>query len=425
MSEGIIVKTDSKELRPKGCAPLFRGAAALCLFLALWGSICGMADLPAQAALPLLSGGLLAAAPVLSPEGKRRGRTLLGLGLLAGLLLLLLRPGVFLDGCKYLLNRLFAASEARQSYVYEKFAVGEAWAALRFALLPLGLFSGCACGGSRRGLGAAVFFFLLCGGAAWLGVSPPQPWPVLLILALTLQGLLPREGSPSCRAVLGVLAALAALCAAVFLLFPGEDAALSAWEETARDRLSRQSVAYVELPSAQPTAPPERDPIDLSLFQTEDTPGALWGAGFLWSRPLSAPAVILLFALVLFVPAIFSDWTKKRRERNRAGLEVENIPAAVRSGFRYALRWLTLGGLPPENRLYGSYAPAVEALFSPELRRQYEAVLPLWREAAYSEHPMTEAQRAEMRRFAEQARETVWAGLGKRGRFLARYIYAL
>ncbi len=434
MTQGIVLKTESKALRPNGSRWFLPGAAALCLYFALWGCLWDMAGASSLCFLPLAAGGVLAAVLVLTPTsaGKwcDRRRWLLAAGGLAALLILV-RPAVFWDGCKLLLNRLFAASEARQSYTYEMFSVRSGGGALFYALLSLGLLSGTVWGGAirygRRWL-CVLPILLLCAAGAYLGVSPRWPWLALLALALVLVFLAPAgESSPSvpAPAAMAVLLALGAVCAAVLLAFPGEDAALSAWEETARDRLAAQTVAYVEAEPSTSTPPPQREKPEPDFFQLEGAPGTLGGFDLPWSRPLSALLVILFFALLLFLPAILSDRLKRKREKNRAWMEEENVPAAVRAGFLYSLRWLKLGGMTPANIPFSGYLPAVEKLFSPALGARFGAVLPLWQEAAYSEHPMTPGQREEMVSFAQEVRRTVWDGLGKKDRFLAKYIYAL
>ena len=135
--------------------------------------------------------------------------------------------------------------------------------------------------------------------------------------------------------------------------------------------------------------------------------------------------MILLFALVLFLPALLSDLQKRRRAKNRAGLDGPDSGASIRAMFLYTLRWLYLGGLAPANIPFSGYTGQIEAVFSQEIRAGFEEVLPLWQEAAYSGHQLGEAERARMRRFMETTTRSVWDGLGRRGRLLAKYVYAL
>lgn len=400
--------------------------APLCLYIALWGGLCGMAGLANFGVTPLLFGaGWLFLAAFLPKKPLHSGLLLAAAGILS-VLLLLLRPADCLGGAGLLLNRLFAASEAQQAYLYEKFVFVGDEAALQYLLVPLGLLSGALLGaGGRWGRlwPATLLTLLFCGGSAYLGVPPQPGWLVLLALGTVLT-LLTGRVRPPLWAVGGALGLLAALTAILFLLFPGESAPLSAWEEGARDALAGHTVAYGEAVAATP--PPQLPQTEQSQFYwEEETAGDLGGQELQWSRKMTAWLVILLFALALFLPALFSDWIRRRRGKNRAFLTDPDAAAATRSAFLYALGWLRLGGLPTLNRPYSGYGEALENTFSPQLRRQFEAVLPLWQEAAYSPHPMGEDQRRAMAEFLDAAQAQSWDKLNRWGRFKAKYILAL
>lgn len=56
---------------------------------------------------------------------------------------------------------------------------------------------------------------------------------------------------------------------------------------------------------------------------------------------------------------------------------------------------------------------------------QYLQILPLWQEAAYSTHEMTEQQRTQMRVFLQTAVSLVWKKLSKKQRLWTTYWLAL
>lgn len=230
---------------------LLPGLFALLLYACVWGSLSSMAYLSAIG-LPALSVGALAAG--LGAALPKRGRAWLTFVCLpvAALWTALRFPQVT-GGAALLLNRLFAASEAQNPYLYEMLpAQGVGTDAIAAALLPLGLVSAplFALGGRSRLIGS-----LICGALllwmAYLGLTPATVWLALLAAA----GLLPflfGGGASIAKSVLPALAA--ALALTVLLLFPGQDAALHTWSEEARDRLSLQTVAYGELPRDQQPA---------------------------------------------------------------------------------------------------------------------------------------------------------------------------
>jgi hypothetical protein len=300
---------------------------------------------------------------------------------------------------------------------------------MRWALALLGLLTGLLLGTAARygqRWAAGVCFCAFAGAAAYLGVSPTARWLCLLSAAAALWLLEPgRTGQFAflLRAG-GVTLAAVGLFALVWALSPVENPALSAWEEHARDVLAQDSVAYADQAALQQTSTPEPTE-NPQPVQEEDAALDVGGEDAPWLRPLRAGLLIVLFALLLFVPSLLSDWQKRRRARNRAGLNSPDCAAAVRAAFLYAMRWLTVGGLSPENCPYSGYAPQIAQRFSPQLCTQFQAALPLWQEAAYSDHPMTQNQRGQMLSFSTLAQQTVWEQLDRKGRFLAKYVYAL
>ena len=89
------------------------------------------------------------------------------------------------------------------------------------------------------------------------------------------------------------------------------------------------------------------------------------------------------------------------------------------------LRWLRLAGLEPENVPFASYSEKIETILGPEIAAQYLQILPLWQEAAYSTHEMTEQQRTQMRAFLQTAAPLVWKKLSKKQRLWTTYWLAL
>lgn len=412
----------------------YSSVCALAFYSAVWGALCSMATISTAGIAPLALGGCLAFVFPLLPRKKRWQAGALAASLVLAALLFVLQWEGALEGCKLLLNRLFAASEARQAYTYTKFSLtaGEGGqSAIRVALMPLGILVGLVCGAASRYRLRSVMVSLFGGLAAvvaYLGISPSGMWCALLSAAL-LASLVenPVSGNLPAR-LMGFfksLLPLALACGLVLWVAPGEDARLSAWDERARDALALQTVAYAE--QWQPEPEPEKEQVmeTKDFYQEEDTAGDLGGDERSWGKPISVALAILLFALLLFLPAILSDWQKRRQAKNRMGMEDPDNNAAIRAAFLYALRWMRMGGLQLANRPFSSYARDIEAVLSPQARDAFEAVLPLWQEAAYSPHAMDDEQREAMRQFAENTRQAVWEGLRKKDRLRAKYVYAL
>lgn len=374
---------------------IFRAFCAVFVYVSLWACLSSMAFLGTASVLPLTLG---AAVAILLPFlGKWRYPAGIAF-LIIGIILIY----VNLDGVKLLLNRLMTASAARQSYEYELYAVDATDP--RAALFSLGVASGALVG---CGLGPAAACAVLL-AEAYLGISPE--WYFSALLALTAALCFVRPGA-SGFAVAAISAVLSLFL--VLVLFPGEDAALSGWDENARDRLAAATVAYSErLPEEKPEK--EETPAPAELF-TEEPSDAGLGGDIELPVPPSVLIIIAVFAILLFVPSVLSDRARRRREKRRSRLD-DDAGAA----FLYAMLWLRLIGVDAGNRPYSEIAEELPE----ELREEYRSVIPIWREAAYSDGQLSPEKKAAMRSFADRAEKTAWQSLGRRQKFMARYVYA-
>jgi hypothetical protein len=223
--------------------------------------------------------------------------------------------------------------------------------------------------------------------------------------------------------IIFVAAAFALICA-ISLLLPDSYSVLSAWSESARDTLAGTTLAYSET-REETTVMEETSTTDnKEFYQEEGSVGDLEGDKPL-SRPIKVIFAIIAFALILFIPAIISDTNDKRRKKNRAGIESTDNALSVRAMFLYTMRWFELGGVAAENVPYSGLLGKVQERFSPEVRKEFESVLPIWQEAAYSTHEIDSVKREKMRSFMEQSRSQIWDKLSKKQRILSKYFYAL
>lgn len=291
-----------------------------------------------------------------------------------------------------LANRLFARSDAVQSYVYDYFPVSttDPREALALQSLMLGAAAGLwgkwACGGLSAALGVAIAYF---------GISPEPVWLALLALAGAVNAL-----SGPVRWMDGVWTVLAV--AMVFLLVlwlvPEPIPEVSAWDEGIRDALAGNAAAYTQLPEPNPVPAPEPVPPPPESAQ-QPSRGILRAVGNLLLILLSAVTLALLF-----IPAVIKDRAGKRRAANRAPMEAEDHAAAIRGMYCYAQKWRALEAAP---------APVPEEVEN------------LWLEAAYSAHTLTEAQRETMARFVRISAERVWKQADWKKKLRITYQYAL
>ena len=383
---------------------IFRAIGCTAVYLTSAGALCSMAGL-GRTLLGAWGADtvLLLALCFLPKQAKIQSIVRLSLFLLLGAAVWVLwEPSR--DGVCLFVNRLFAASELQQAIVL---------GLLLAQLLTLpGRFS-------RTFVLAA-----LCGAMAYLGVLPERIWLIALAGCLLLT-LLPQDGGLRPWRLLPIAAVFVLLAAGCLLLPETENARLSAWEERARDQLAVQTAAYGELPAQQDTSTEQTPQSEPPTFRQELMQSTLDGDRKPLSRPIRAALVIFLLLLMLFVPSVYLDRLKKKRERNRAGLSDADARACICASFRYVLRWLRLAGLEPENVPFASYSEKIETILGPEIAAQYLQILPLWQEAAYSTHEMTEQQRTQMRMFLQTAVSLVWKKLSKKQRLWTTYWLAL
>ena len=420
-----IVDTRPPQAKQNNC--IFRAVSCAAVYLTCVGALCSMAGLGRTLLGAWGAGMLLLLALCFLPErAKLQGVIRLALLLLLGAAVWVLWESLR-DGVCLFLNRFFAASELQQAYLYEKLPVhapqAEQAGCLQTAAILFGLLLAqflTLPGRCSRVLVLAA----LCGAMAYLGVLPARGWLIALASSVLLT-LLPQKDGLRPRRFFPFAAVFVLLAVGCLLLPETENMRLSAWEERARDSLALQTAAYGELP-VQQDAPAEQTPqIEPPTFRQESMQSTSDGDREPLPRPICAALVIFLLLLLLFVPSVYLDRLKKKREQNRVGLSDMDARVCICASFRYVLRWLRLAGLEPENVPFASYSEKIETILGPEIAAQYLQILPLWQEAAYSTHEMTEQQRTQMRVFLQTAVSLVWKKLSKKQRLWTTYWLAL
>ena len=414
------------------------------LFASLHGAALGLAGLSFRWE-PWLLG--VSCAALLCGEGKARllCRALLLAALMAGLALVqTVRVGAGM-AC----NALFSASEAVNRYVYtpvvlpqgvDTAACGAAfgcWLALAEALA-----AGAVAGSGtawRPPLAAAA----LVAVEAYFGVVPAA-WAQLLLFgclgAMTVARM--AHGAAWTDAV-AAAAGLLALGLTVGLLLPGVHPALEARSEQLRDWLSMQ------WPGGEAAAVPEA--LSLNLLRQESLltgqaagtlpEDAQAARGYerrqVFRRDISDPrpvdylSIVLLLLLVVavlvgpFLPFLWLDRQKRRAADARAGFASEDPAEAIAAMFRHVARCLVACGVRPDSRGFAALCGREALGLTEAYWADYRAGALLWQEAAYSDHPMTEAQRAQMAALLRRTERLVFEAAGRRQRFRLQYIDCL
>ena len=422
-SSGLILR-DAE--RPSSGSSWSIWLAAPALLLTTVGCLCSVIGM--RTALPAVCAGIAVLLLYLPLKEKRWANRFLKPALLplvcAGAVI---GRRFTLNGFALIVNRLFAISEANQSYEYDRLAVTVSadqelfcilwavalvsllWAILSIWLMPrqLWLLSLTAAGG----FASAVAYF---------GVAPAFWWGISLAAACVLPLIGERARIPS---VLPALAVLLLLCLAVLPL-PKENARISALDETLRDRMAFHTVQYdavqepIEIPKPKPKEKkkPQEQWIQNQFHSVSDLPNLKY-----WILA----ALILTVLLILLIPSILADRLNKRIERNRAGMDDVNCSAAIHAMFLYAVQWLRASGVEPGNVNFTEWTLRLADTMPEGYSERYLKVVPLWQEAAFSGHVLSEAQRETMYQFLRETGQAVWDRATLRQRMQIRFRYAL
>ena len=368
--------------------------------------------------LPLAAGtSLVALYPILCKGQKmidRCGAILFGILILW----ILLGWSSWSNGGKILLNRIFASSADRQKYLYEMYDVKESG-----LMLFVGVTSAIVAGisgwmVSRTRMFSGILLPLVTAGVgAYFGLTPTWLWMLLLAIVSGLLLLADLETGK----IIQLLVIAAILFGMVFLLLPEENPLLSEREEQWRDQMAQTTVADQQNPSSSSAKEdPQPEPED-----AEDSPVMLRLEKSLNMKTILIILVILLILLLLFVPAVIKDRVQKRRDKNREGMYDENRSVAIRAVFRVALLWMRASGITIPEESYYRLKELLNRDISENCAKEYEQILPIWQEAVFSDHTMTEEQWNTVLKFEQNMESFLMETASRWQRWKYRYSHAL
>lgn len=315
-----------------------------------------------------------------------------------------------------LCNQVFAASERANAYAYDYFPTPENQStSLAWALAAVFIVS-------YFGLAFVLrsrFLLLLFAAAAaflqaYLGLSLPVLGNIALFFSLGLGIVLlssPKKNAlPFAALALSVLVISAAL-------FPGTDAATEALSENARDALAlmtrqKDSLTGENLDSALET----RHMNSRSLLTGEEKAEARKEYRLLtveeqqisqphWIDYLKIILLLLLSAAVVvapFLPFLYMNARRKIAQEARRLFQSENAGEALCAMFRHAAKYLENAGRGGGNLPYRQWPEKWNNRLPEAYLKQYAACAALFEEAAYSDHPITEAQKEQTRLFLSE-----------------------
>ena len=340
----------------------------------------------------------------------------------------------FTGGAKLLANELFDIGESQQGYIYDRFDIGAdvtfggryVCACILAVFLALGFLAA-----SRpvarllTALGLFAFCVFVC---AYFGIAPVYMAiigilvsPVLFFLAATgvsLKGFL--IGALFLGAVMGATGVITWAAA------PEKNIAVSETEERLRDFFSGRTLHFANM-GAEDDKDKDRNDTEEKDDEVKDEgqpPGETGG---------SVNGVTLLFIIlaiigilaILFIPAVLLDKVKKRRAKNKEGMNSDDNAVAIRSNFMYLMRWFRYKGWYGENEFFEDAVPSIEKGVSAEYADSFKDMYELWKEAAFSDKEQSDENRECMEKFVDESVAYLWDQADFKERMKIKYKYAL
>ena len=332
--------------------------------------------------------------------------------------------GVLADGSALLINKLFDIAQRSHTYVYYKLYVSESAnetdmrLAVTWSTLAAGFIAACAPPFLRKAISVFITVMVML-AFAFFGLTPS----VIASAALFLSLLVTMTGTGVTKAW-PLMAVLVIASSLLFIADPGEIRAVSRADEILRDRLSFQTV-YLEgddLSVVEEKSYSQKD---------EQSGGAGSGGNEDGEEALKNKRLMIVLALtavtlmILFIPAFIHDRLEKKRRKNRGGIDSGDNAVAIRSMFPYALRWLKVYGIDVVMKDFGDVARDVRYNTPESFSSRYESMLALWKEAAFSEHEMSDESRQSMQEFLDEAVRLTKEQADWRKKLSIRFRYAL
>lgn len=320
----------------------------------------------------------------------------LAVALIAALIILRKYIG---SGWALVMDQFYDSAEEAQAYIYDRFHIGQMGEEHPYRSQHIALLWGSALTGLlaalppksvRRSLAAGLGIFTMI-AFAYYGVIPSAICIAVLAAALVF-----AFARGHILSSLPVFLIVMLVFGAIMLIDPGESYGVSRADEKFRDRFAFRS-AFLE--QTEDTLD------DLSGLedeqQEEQENNSESGSVFMEEHKLLMTLLIIGAILAAAGAAgwMFRQRLRKKQLANRAGIDSSDPRTAITAMFPYAVRWLQPAGIEPAGKAFGSLIPVIRADVSEQYANSYEGMYELWKEAAYSDHEMTEDNKLEMSNF--------------------------
>lgn len=412
-------------------------AMAASLYSALFFFFDGFLGLTFQC-LPYLSGVLIALVCACS----RKRRILLAGVISAVAILAAVALPSARNGIAALSNRLFARSEAFNRYFYNYFSVwGDALQRderVARCLLAIVEASATTWVIAMPCPGAMAISAGLCGLQIYFGVVSGTWQTLSVFICLIYMALWQREEFRSWRHQIALLVCLLLMSALVFAMFPGVDATLERFSEDIKDRFARSAIQGTITLTEEETISLTRHESQLQeenvhLTDVDGQAEREYQKKQAYQQELSLPRQIdylkllgIFLGMVLlligpFLPLIWMDRKRKKARELRKAFETDNLNRAVCAMFQHIAECLSLGRVQMQTISFSHLTCQSAFFLSEEYCLEYEKAIPIWLQAAYSDHPISCEQKEMVYSLLRQTERMVWENATRKQRWKLRY----
>jgi len=327
-----------------------------------------------------------------------------------------------LGGIGSIMNEVYNVSEAEQAYIYNKFSLSSAAEShpdmcVRLAVVWVSMLVGTIASIPPAVVRKIIGIVAVCASMiafAYYGILPSAVCLVVMAIALIL-----LLAGGSFLSTLPVALASLLIFGLIMLINPGENYGISRADENIRDRLALRS-AYLE--TSQEMEMPDQSEMfdDTETGKNPDANYEIQNKGIIWLIVIG----VILLSLAAVAYFIYSRY-KKRRAKNRLGLDNPDPKKAITAMFPYGVKWLGAGDIDVTGKAFEKLIPVVEYSISPEYASNFEGMYALWQEAAYSDHPMDEEGRTNMQSFIDETKSLITSNFNFKDKIRAALKYAL
>lgn len=303
-------------------------------------------------------------------------------------------------GLAELINQFYSAAEEAQAYLYRHLpdieggntSLGAAWASCL-----IGLIAALPVAAVRRDCLTLVALIMMF-AFAYYGLLPSA-----VCIAVLLAALLIAVSRGNILSSLPLLLSVMLVFGAIMLIYPGENMTISRIDENFRDRFALNSrlIENSDLGMDDLSGLDDLGDPDIDDSTDDDT-----FSGVPRSYVAIAAAVLIIAAVAVIIYLLWRRFDKKRKAL-REGIDSQDPRTAVTAMFPYTVRWLKAGGVETASRPFSELTPYVAGEFSQDYADRYRDMYLLWREAAYSDHDIDDADRTGMADFLKDTTEMI------------------